>query len=80
MHQQPASNGHQGGDVASSVPPAQRSIFRAEALQRYRENQDRVELPRLVTPRVFTILWVLVLLLLVVGSTIAFWPLLGQLW
>ncbi len=48
-------------------------------MQRYRENQDRVELPRLVTPRVFTILWVLVLLLLVVGSTIAFWPLLNQL-
>lgn len=49
-------------------------------MQRYRENQDRVELPRLATPRAFALLWILVLLLLLVGATIAFWPLLGQLW
>lgn len=78
MLQEPTPNGYRGGDVAGSSAPAERSIFRAAALQRYRETQDRVVLPRLVSPRVFAYLWILVLILILAGSVIAFWPLIGQ--
>lgn len=76
--QEPTPNGYRGDDAAGSSPSIERSIFRAEALQRYRENQDKVVLPRLVSPRVFAALWIVALLLLLVGSVIAFWPLIAQ--
>ena len=79
MLQEPAPNGNRGRDLATSSPPTSRSIFRAEALQRYRENQEKVVLPRLVSPRVFAYLWIVALLLLLAGSLVAFWPLIEQL-
>lgn len=63
--------------------PAPREIFRPEALQYYVQNQERVVLPRLVTPRAFNLLWVLAALTMIGGLTVAFWPwldLLPQLW
>jgi len=36
-----------------------RSIFRPEALRRYAENQEKAILPRLVNPRAFIALWLL---------------------
>ncbi len=45
-----------------------RSIFRADAVRRYIQSQQRTTLPRLVRPRIFLYLWFLLgLLLLVVG-------------
>lgn len=78
MLQQPTPNGYRGDGVANSPAPTERAIFRAEAIQHYRENQDKVVLPRLVSPRVFRYLWILALLLLLAGSIIAFWPLIEQ--
>ena len=57
-----------------------RSIFRTEARQRYIQNQERVVLPRLVSPRVFIVLWILALLLTVAGYLVAFWPMIQGLW
>ena len=57
----------------------ERSIFRSEALQHYIQNQEKVVLPRLASPRVFVYLWIVALVLLVVGAIIAFWPLIGPL-
>lgn len=67
------------GEPANGRPPstpaaAPRMIFRREALQRYIQNQERVVLPRLVTPRGFRALWVLALLTLIAGLLISFWP------
>ncbi len=78
MFEEPTPNGHRGNDVAGTLAPTERSIFRAEALQRYRENQDKVVLPRLISPRVFGFLWILAILLLLAGSMVAFWPLIEQ--
>lgn len=86
MPQEPMPNGYRGGAPASPRPAtapaaaqpapqaAPRSIFRAEAVQRYRERQDRVVLPDLIAPRVFAILWILAVILLALGSIIVFWP------
>ena len=67
-----------GGNANGRPPPAQpaapRAIFRREALQRYIQNQERVVLPRLVTPRAFRALWVLAVITLVGGLLVAFWP------
>jgi hypothetical protein len=57
----------------------QRSIFRSEALQHYIQNQEKVVLPRLVSPRIFIYLWILALTLMVAGAIIAFWPLIASL-
>jgi hypothetical protein len=76
---QPTPDGYRGGDGVSPPLSAERSIFRAQALQRYRENQEKVVLPRLVSPRIFVYLWVLAIVLLLAGSIIAFWPLIEQL-
>jgi len=61
-------------------PSTERSIFRAEARQHYLRNQEQVVLPRLASPRVFIYLWILALLLMLAGASIAFWPLIGPLW
>jgi hypothetical protein len=43
------------------------SIFRDEALRRYVESQEKSVLPRLLSPKIFIYLWLLVALL-IVGS------------
>jgi hypothetical protein len=62
------------------MPTSGHSIFRAEARRRYMHNQEKVVLPRLVSPKVFVYLWILALLFMAAGSIIAFWPLIGQMW
>ena len=68
-----------GGPDEQALPSTQRSIFRNEARQRYIQNQERVHVPRLASPRTFGYLWILALLLTVIGLLIAFWPLIRQL-
>jgi hypothetical protein len=48
------------------------SIFRPDALRRYAENNEKMVLPRLVRPRAFLYLWILLGLLLAV-STLVGW-------
>jgi hypothetical protein len=57
---------------------AERDIFRQEARQHYLQNADKVELPKSVSPRTFIYLWVISLLLMAVGTIVAFWPLIRQ--
>jgi len=57
----------------------ERSIFREEARQHYIKNQEKVVFPRLLSTRLFTILWILALILMAIGITITFWPLIEQL-
>jgi hypothetical protein len=45
-----------------------RSIFRADAVQRYMQSQKNAELPHLVAPRAFLCLWILVGLLSLAGG------------
>lgn len=80
VFQEPTTDRVQNGGPAKALPPTERSIFRSEARQRYIQNQEKVVLPRLVSPQVFVYLWLLALLLTVAGSLIAFWPLIGRLW
>lgn len=54
---------------------AERSIFRAEARQHYLTNQDKVVFPRLLSHKLFFVLWLIALAFLVVGALITFWPL-----
>jgi hypothetical protein len=76
--QEPTSNSVKNGEPASVWPPAERSIFRAEARQHYVQNQEQVVLPPLVSRRIFVFLWILGLLLMLAGSLIVFWPLIGS--
>ena len=62
-----------------STPSTQRSIFRAEALQHFVQNQEKVVLPNLVSPRAFLFLWILATVVMLVGLLLAFWPWLGVL-
>ncbi|WP_009630783.1 hypothetical protein [Synechocystis sp. PCC 7509] len=41
-------------------PPTKRSIFRDEAVRRYVESQEKAVLPRLLSPKTFFYLWLLV--------------------
>lgn len=59
-------------------PPVERDIFRDEARRHYIQNQDKVELPVLVSPRYFLYLWILSLVLMAIGLIVAFWPLIQQ--
>ncbi len=77
MFQEPTTDRTQNVGPAQALPSAQRSIFRPEARQHYLQNQEKVVLPRLVSRRVFVTLWILALLLLVVGSMVVFWPMIG---
>jgi hypothetical protein len=53
---------------------APRAIFRPEAIRRYVAAQEKIELPRLLSPRAFSYLWGLAILLTVAGFLIGFWP------
>jgi hypothetical protein len=55
-------------------PSAKRSIFRAEALKYYQENQQKVVMPPLVSPRVFLSLWLLAGLMALIGLVLAVFP------
>ena len=50
-----------------SKSDARRSIYRADAVARYARGRDKSVLPRLVSPRVVTWLWILLCLLLMSG-------------
>lgn len=56
-------------------------IFRPDALQRYRESREGSALPRLVCPRLFLSVWIVLALLLTSGVLAWFLkirPLLGR--
>ena len=78
MYQKPANDLTQEGEPAQVPPSATRSIFRSEAREHYIQNQERVELPRLISVRLFRYLWMVALLLMAAGLAVAFWPLLEQ--
>jgi len=61
-------------EAAGEPPYAERSIFRSEALQHYQENQEKVVLPPLVSPRIFIYLWALAGFMMVAGLLLACWP------
>ena len=69
----------QGGNNHRPVQ-SPRTIFREEARQHYIQNQEKVELPEVVSPRSFIALWIVALLLMGAGLIIAFWPLISQSW
>jgi len=50
------------------MQPANRPIFRSEAVRRYADRHEKAVLPRLVRPRVFLFLWLLLGLLLAGGA------------
>lgn len=60
----------------SPGPPATRTIFRIEAYQNYVQNKERVVFPRLASARGFIALWIVAGLLMIIGLTVAFWPML----
>ncbi len=72
------NNSLDGNSREFSLTP-EHSIFRTEAYQHYLENKEKVVLPRLISARFFTLLWITALLLGALGSIIAFWPLIDQL-
>lgn len=77
MHSDPVTDStHRGNN--DHPPPVERAIFRDEARQHYIQNEEKVELPKVFSPRFFTVLWILSLLLMAVGLIIAFWPLIQQ--
>ena len=78
MYQEADNDLTQERGSASVRSSKNRSIFRSEALEHYIRNQEKVELPRLISVRLFRYLWIIALLLMAVGSLIVFWPLLTQ--
>ena len=80
MSREPTNDRADNGRPAQAPASPERSIFRAEARERYIQNQERVVLPRLVSPRIFIVLWIVALLCMVAGYLIAFWPLIQRLW
>lgn len=58
----------------------ERSIFRAEARQHYLANQEKVVFPRLLSHKLFLLLWLIALAFLVAGALITFWPLINIWW
>ncbi len=48
------------------------SIFRPEALRRYRQNQEEPVLPPWISQRLFSLLWVLLAALLAVSFIVGF--------
>jgi hypothetical protein len=76
---EPIADNSSNGETGNNQLTRERSIFRTEARLHYIENQEKVILPRLISKKLFTILWILALLLAAVGSAIAFWPLIEQL-
>lgn len=49
------------------MPTPQRSIFRHQALEYFTHRREEDILPRLVTPRAFLLLWLVVLLIVIAG-------------
>lgn len=66
-----------GADTASA-PTDMRSIFRVQARRFTEEDNTAIELPRLASPRFFPVFWLLAVLLTLVGSVVAFWPLIAS--
>ena len=79
VEKEPIADNSLDGDTDENHLTRERSIFRTEARQHYIENQEKVILPRLLSEKLFTILWILALLLAALGSAITFWPLIEQL-
>jgi hypothetical protein len=79
VYQEPANDLTQEAGSTELSPPPSRAIFRSEALEHYIQNQEKVELPRLISLKFFRFLWISALLLMVAGSIFAFWPLIEQL-
>lgn len=78
MRAQPATGRDQLTTPDGNLPTRQRAIFRSEAIQHYLQEQEKVVLPRLVSPHMFVYLWILAVLLLVAGFLIGFWPVIRQ--
>ncbi len=51
--------------MATAAP--KRSIFRSQAVQKYRQNQEKSVLPRIVAPPVFLFFWILLIILTSAG-------------
>jgi hypothetical protein len=79
VENEPIADNSMDGETGDNHLTRERSIFRTEARQHYIENQEKVILPRLLSERLFTILWILALLLAALGSVVALWPLFEQL-
>ena len=78
MYQKPVNIPSNENKPEEPPPPTNRAIFRSEAREHYIRNQAKVELPRLISMKLFRYLWLIALLLLAAGSIIAFWPFLEQ--
>jgi hypothetical protein len=78
VYQESVTDPAKDGQALRLPQENERDIFRAEAREHYIRNQERIELPRLISTRMFRILWLVALLFMAVGTLIAFWPLLGQ--
>ena len=73
MSPQPKTGRTRATETSREPSSAGRSIFRSEALRHYQENQDKVVLPPLASPRVFVYLWILAGLTIVIGLILAGW-------
>lgn len=78
MYLNPRTNSVEQRNNGQAPISVKRGIFRAEALQHYIENEEKVELPKVVSPRFFVFLWIVSLFLTAVGLVISFWPLIQQ--
>lgn len=78
MNKEPITNRLLDGETNENHLTRERSIFRTEARLHYIENQEKVVLPRLLSKKLITILWILALMLAALGSVVAFWPLFEQ--
>lgn len=75
MSPQQRNRTHSGAQVST---PAERPIFRSEALRHYQENQDKMVLPPWISTRIFLYLWILAAITMIAGLLLAFWPWLGR--
>jgi hypothetical protein len=75
VYPEPITDSDRHGENGQPPPPAPRAIFREHARRHYIRNQDKVELPAIVSPRFFLYLWILSLVLMAIGLIVAFWPL-----
>lgn len=78
MHRDPIADNTKQGKNGETPISVRRGIFRSQALQHYIENEEKVELPVVVSPRFFVYLWLVSLFLMFVGLVITFWPLIQQ--
>lgn len=75
MHPEHLADSAHRAKNGQSMSPAERAIFRDEALIHYMLNEEKVELPVSVSPTYFAYFWIISLLLMVVGLMVTFWPL-----